>query len=213
MNNDLEIVETEDESNLLDTILDQRVERSRLKFIIKVVIAIILIILAILLPQLIHVFAGNNSGVKWMPIFLPILLAGCLYGIWWGLGIGIATPIISFAISSIWKKPMPPAKSLGLMTPEAAVFGLVSGLFSKKIEKNKWIAFPAVLLAQYSGITVYMILSAIFQSLTKVSPSQAWESIELGMVGDFFQALIVPFITVGVRMLIKSEKINYSSVP
>ena len=170
---------TDDENNLLDTILDQRVERSKMKLIIKIVIAIILIILAILLPQLFHVFAGNESGVKWMPIFLPILLSGCLYGIWWGLGIGIATPIISFAISSIWKKPMPPAKSLGLMTPEAATFGLVSGLFSTKIEKNKWIAFPAVCLSQISGIVVYMILSAIFQNVTKVPVSKAWSKLKL----------------------------------
>lgn len=204
---------TDDETNLLDTILDQRVERSKIKLIIKIVIAVILIILAILLPQLFHVFAGNESGTKWMPIFLPILLAGCLYGVWWGLGIGIATPIVSFAISSIWKKPMPPAKSLALMIPQAAVFGLVSGLFSRKIEKNKWIAFPAVLLGQTSGITLYMILSAIFQSVTKVSAKKAWEQVEICMVGDFFQALLVPFITIGIRMLIKSEKVNYSTVP
>ena len=204
---------TDEENTLLDTILDQRVERSKMKLIIKVVIAVILIIMAILLPQLIHVFAGNNSGVKWMPIFLPILLAGCLYGIWWGLGIGIATPIISFAISSIWKKPMPPAKSLALITPEAAVFGLVSGLFSRKIEKNKWIAFPAVLLAQLSGIIFYLILSAIFQGVTKVSAKSAWDQVELGMVGNFFQAVLVPFITIGIRMLIKSGTTKYSYIP
>lgn len=203
----------EGENNLLDTILNQRVEKFTVKIAIKVVIAVVLIIFAIVIPQICHLVVGKDSGVRWMPMFLPVLLAGCLFGIWWGLGIGILSPIVSFGITSIWKKPMPTAERLGFMVVELAIFGLVPGLFSKKIATNKWIAFPAVLLGQLSGIVVNMIVCSIFSGLTKIPPAKTWESIQLGMVGNFCQAILVPFITIGIRQLIKHETKEAIAIP
>ena len=208
-----ELKPREGENNLLDTILNQRVERFSIKLTIKIVTAVVLVILALILPQICHLIAGGNSGVKWMPLFFPVLLAGSLLGIWWGLGIGIASPIVSFGVTSIWKKPMPPAARLGYMTPELAVFGLVSGLFSRKIATIKWIVFPGVLLAQLSGVIIYIILCAIFQSFAKIPIGIIWEQVQQGMIGNFCQAILVPFITIGIRQLIKHETKENIAIP
>ena len=85
--------------------------------------------------------------------------------------------------------------------------------FSKKIATNKWIAFPAVLLGQLSGIVVNMIVCSIFSGLTKIPPAKTWESIHLGMVGNFCQAILVPFITIGIRQLIKHETKEAIAIP
>lgn len=195
----------EGENNLLDTILYQRTEKFSVRMAIKAGLAVACVVLAILIPQLVHLIAGQNSGVKWMPMFFPILLAGCLFGYWWGLGIGAVSPIVSFLITSIWKKPMPSKYRLGFMVPEAAAFGLVSGLFSTRIAFNKWFAFPAVLFAQLIGIILYIIICAIFQSVAHVPIGTIWNQVQAGMIGVFIQAIIVPVIVILITYLIKHE--------
>lgn len=60
---------------------------------------------------------------------------------------------------------MPAAARLPFMMAELAVFASVSGLFSKKILQNAWMAFPAVLLAQVGGRASFLLLVAVFQNI------------------------------------------------
>lgn len=61
------------------------------------------------------------------------------------------SPVVSFLITSAFGNPMPALARLPFMVAELAVFAAVSGMFSEKIVKNAWLAFPAVLLAQVAG--------------------------------------------------------------
>ena len=82
----------------------------------------------------------------------------------------------------------------------------VSGLFSQKIAANVWTAFPAVLLAQIAGRAVFMLLAVVFQSVTSFTPATVWSQIQTGLVGIVLQAAVVPFIVMGLKLALDSDK-------
>ncbi|MCM1306095.1 MAG: ECF transporter S component [Bacteroides sp.] len=178
----------------------------KVKITVKSVISVLLVALAVGLPQIIHVALGQAGGVQWLPMYLPVLLGGCLLGWAWGLGIGVASPIVSFLITLAAGNPMPTAARLPFMIVELAVFAAISGLFSKKISANGWMAFPAVLLAQVAGRSVFILLVLIFQSVTPFTPALIWSQIETGLLGMVLQAVLVPFIVMGLRLLLNRDK-------
>jgi len=101
---------------------------------------------------------------------------------------------------------MPAAARLPFMTAELAVFAAVSGLFSAKISENGWMAFPAVLLAAVSGRAVFLLLTAIFQSVAPFTVSVVWSQIQSGFIGLILQAVLVPLMVMGIRALMRREK-------
>ncbi|MBO6264067.1 MAG: hypothetical protein J6N93_07375 [Clostridia bacterium] len=173
---------------------------------VKTAISVGIIALAVLLPQVIHFISGAPGGVEWLPMYLPVLLGGCVLGYKWGLGIGILSPLVSFLITSLTGNAMPAAARLPFMIVELAVFASVSGLFSKSIAKNGWMAFPAVLLAQVSGRMVFLALVAIFQNITPFTFDMIWAQVKTGLLGMVVQAVFVPFIVMLFTLLIKKDR-------
>ena len=100
---------------------------------------------------------------------------------------------------------MPMAARLPFMIAELAVFALVSGLFTKKIADNGLWAFPAVILAQVTGGTVFLGLIAATQSMTDFTVPMIWSQIQTGVVGLLAQAIIVPVIIIGLRKLMVKD--------
>ena len=190
---------------MLENILVQRNCSVRIKLTVKSLVSAGLVALAVILPQLVHLALGAPGGVEWLPMYLPVLLGGCLLGTYWGLGIGIASPVVSFLITLAFGNPMPMAARLPFMMAELAVFAAVSGLFTKKISVNSWLAFPAVLLAQVAGRAVFMLLAVIFQSVTPFTPALIWGQIKSGLLGLVLQAVLVPFIVMGLNKLLKRD--------
>ena len=176
------------------------------KITVKSLISVGVVALAVLLPQLVHLIAGASGGVQWLPMYLPVLLGGCLLGWKWGLGVGVLSPLVSFAITSLTGNAMPAASRLPYMMAELAVFAAVSGLFSKKIAENGWMAFPAVLLAQVSGRAVFLALAAVFQGVSALSAAAVWAQIQTGLLGMVLQAVLVPIIAMGLRALLLRDK-------
>ena len=146
---------------MIENILARKGISLKIRLTVKSLVSAGVIILAVMLPQLVHLAAGPSGGMTWLPMYLPVLLGGCLLGTWWGLGVGILSPLVSFAVTSAMGSAMPAAARLPFMTAELAVFAAVSGLFSAKISENGWMAFPAVLLAAVSGRAVFLLLTAI----------------------------------------------------
>ncbi len=193
---------------MIESVLTRKNASLKFKITLKSLIAVTIIALAVVLPQFVHLVAGQNSGAQWLPMYLPILLGGCLLGTQWGLSIGIAAPVASFIITSAISSPMPALARLPFMIVELAVFASVSGAFSKKIAENSLYAFPAVILAQLSGRTVFMLSVLIFQTLTPFTPAVVWEQICMGFSGLVVQAVIVPLIVIGLCALLKGEEKN-----
>lgn len=191
---------------MIESVLSKRNCTFKGKITIKSLISVGLVALAVLLPQLVHLALGTAGGVEWLPMYLPVLLGGCLLGTWWGLGIGVASPLVSFLITSAWNSPMPAAARLPFMMAELAVFAAVSGLFTKKIAENGWMAFPAVLLAQVTGRAAFLLLVVIFQSVSSLTPALIWSQIQTGLLGMVLQAVLVPLIVMGLRLVLQREK-------
>ena len=193
---------------MIENVLARKNVSLKVKITVKSLVSVGIVALAVILPQLLHLALGQAGGIEWLPMYLPVLLGGCLLGWAWGLGVGIASPIVSFLITLAFGNPMPALQRLPFMMAELAVFAAVSGLFSKKIYSNGWMAFPAVLLAQVSGRAVFMLLVVIFQSVISFTPALIWSQIQTGLLGMVLQAVIVPFIVMGLKLLLDSDKKN-----
>ena len=191
---------------MIESVLTRKNVSVKLKITVKMLVSTGIIALAIGLPQLVHAVAGAQGGAQWLPMYLPVLLGGCLLGWQWGLGIGIVSPLLSFGITSLAGNAMPVAVKLPYMVAELAVFGAVSGVFSKRIAENSWIAFPAVLSAAVGGRTLVMTVAAVFQSVSPLSAAAVWSQIQTGLVGLVLQATLVPIIVMILSFAINKEK-------
>lgn len=191
---------------MIESVLARHNVKPGVKIAVKTFISAGVIALAVILPQIVHLFAGAQGGVQWLPMYLPVLLGGCLLGWRWGLGVGLLSPLVSFAFTSLAGNAMPAAARLPYMMAELAAFAAVSGLFSKKIAQNGWMAFPAVLLAQVSGRFFFLTLAAAFQGVSSLSAAVVWSQIQTGLLGLVLQAVVVPFIVMGLRALMNRDR-------
>lgn len=186
---------------MLDSILSRKGVSVKAEITVKMLASAGVVALAVLLPQLVHLALGASGGVQWLPMYLPVLIGGCVLGWKWGLGVGVLSPIVSFLITLAFGNPMPAAVRLPYMVVELAVFAGVTGAFSKAISKNSWMAFPAVLLAAVAGRTVFLTVAAIFQTVSPLSAAVVWSQIQTGLLGLVLQAVIVPFIVMGLALI------------
>lgn len=191
---------------MIESVLTRNHASLRVKITVKALVSAGIVVLAVLLPQLVHLAAGASGGVAWLPMYLPVLLGGCLLGWQWGLGVGILSPVISFAVTALAGNPMPAASRLPYMMAELAVFAVVSGLFSAKIMQNGWMAFPAVLLGAVAGRAFFLLLAVLFQSVAPFTVETVLSQIETGLSGLILQAAMVPLLVMGLRALIQREK-------
>lgn len=191
---------------MIESVLTRKNVSVKLKITVKMSVSAVIIALAVGLPQLVHAVAGAQGGAQWLPMYLPVLLGGCLLGWQWGLGIGIVSPLLSFGITSLAGNAMPVAVKLPYMVAELAVFGAVSGVFSKRIAENSWMAFLAVLSAAVGGRTLFMTVAAVFQSVSPLSAAAVWSQIQTGLVGLVLQATLVPIIVMILSFAINKEK-------
>ena len=201
---------------MLEQVMTTRSCSLKVKLTVKGLVSFGLIVLAVLLPQLVHLTLSQAGGVRWLPMYLPVLLAGCLLGVRWGIGVGVLSPVVSFALTSLWGDPMPSAARLPFMmaelcvfaavSAELCVFAAVSGIFSKQIAKNGWMAFPAVLLGAVAGRAFFLLLAVLFQSVAPFTVGTVLSQIETGLSGLVLQAAMVPLLVMGLRALIQRER-------
>ena len=193
---------------MLENILTRKGLSSKIKITLKTIISAGIIALAVILPQLVHITLGASGGMQWLPMYLPILIGGCILGIKWGVCISIAAPLFSFLLTSLAGNPMPSVTRLPFMIAELAVFALVSGAFSKKIDENSFVAFPAVLFAAVSGRIFFLLLSVIFQSVSSLDVATVWTQIQTGFAGLLLQIVLIPLIIIGLKHFMNKDKNN-----
>jgi hypothetical protein len=194
---------------MLQNVLVQRQSTVQKRVTLSAVLSVGLIALAVILPQIVHLALGQPGGVQLLPMYLPVLLGGCLLGWKWALTVGILSPVVSFAITSLIGEAMPAIPRLPFMMAELAVFALISGLFSKKIYENGLWAFTAVILAQLVGRVVFLGMVAIFQSVAPFTVEMIWGQICAGWIGLLIQAVLVPIIIITIRALLVKDNDRY----
>ena len=178
------------------------------KITYKTLVSAGLIALAVILPQLVHAALCQPGGVQWLPMYLPVLIGGCLLGTKWGLAVGLLSPIVSIAITSLAGNAMPAAARLPFMMLELTVFAAVSGLFTNKIAQNGLWAFPAVISAQLAGRLVFLGAVFVCQSFAPFTVEMIWGQIVTGLIGLVVQAVLAPVIMIVIRALLIKDRNN-----
>lgn len=186
---------------MIENALRSRQVSFKLGITVKALISAGIVALAVLLPQLAHLALGEQAGMRFLPMYLPVLLGGCLLGWQWGLGIGLLSPLVSYLITAAAGSPMPALARLPFMMAELAVFAVVCGVFSDKIARNGLMAFPAVLLAQLGGRSVFLLSAAAFSGVSPLNAAMVWSQIQTGFAGLLIQAVLAPVIIIGLKAL------------
>ena len=184
---------------MIENALRSRQVSFKLGITAKALISAGTVALAVLLPQLAHLALGEQAGMRFLPMYLPVLLGGCLLGWQWGLGIGLLSPLVSYLITAAAGSPMPALARLPFMMAELAVFAVICGVFSDKIAKNGLMAFPAVLLAQLGGRSVFLLSAAAFSGVSPLNAAMVWGQIQTGFAGLLIQAVLAPVIIIGLK--------------
>lgn len=193
---------------MFENALTQRSVGASKKITLKALLSACLIALAVILPQIIHIALGQPGGVQLLPMYLPVLVGGCLLGSRWALAVGVLSPVVSFAVTSLFSQPMPALPRLPFMIAELAVFAVVSGLFTNKIAKSGLWAFPAVISAQIAGRLAFLGLVAAFQGVAPFTVPVIWGQIQAGLIGLAIQAVLVPLLVIAIRALLIKDKAN-----
>lgn len=186
---------------MIENALRSRQVSFKLGITVKALISAGTVALAVLLPQLAHLALGEQAGMRFLPMYLPVLLGGCLLGWQWGLGIGLLSPLVSYLITAAAGSPMPALARLPFMMAELAVFAVICGVFSDKIARNGLMAFPAVLLAQLGGRSVFLLSAAVFSGVSPINAAMVWSQIQTGFAGLLIQAVLAPVIIIGLKAL------------
>lgn len=184
---------------MIENALRSRQVSFKLGITVKALISAGIVALAVLLPQLAHLALGEQAGMRFLPMYLPVLLGGCLLGWQWGLGIGLLSPLVSYLITAAAGAPMPALARMPFMMAELAVFAVICGVFSDKIAKNGLMAFPAVLLAQLGGRSVFLLSAAAFSGVSPLNAAMVWSQIQTGFAGLLIQAVLAPVIIIGLK--------------
>lgn len=186
---------------MIENALRSRQVSFKLGITVKALISAGTVALAVLLPQLAHLALGEQAGMRFLPMYLPVLLGGCLLGWQWGLGIGLLSPLVSYLITAAAGSPMPALARIPFMMAELAVFAVICGVFSDKIARNGLMAFPAVLLAQLGGRSVFLLSAAAFSGVSPLNAAMVWSQIQTGFAGLLIQAVLAPVIIIGLKAL------------
>lgn len=192
---------------MIESILVKREAKAKTKLTFKSLLSVGLVALATILPMLVHLAVGAQGGMVWLPMYLPVVIGGVLLGTLWGVGIAIASPLVSFIITSIVSSPMPALSRLPFMIVELVVFALVCGLFSKLIAKKVWVTPIAVVSSIVAGRLVFLALVAIFESVGSLSVSMVLSQIVAGWPGVIMLVALTTILTLILNKTLNREAI------
>ena len=195
------------EKIMIESILVKREAKAKTKLTVKSLLSVGLVALATILPMLVHLAVGAQGGMVWLPMYLPVVIGGVLLGTLWGVGIAIASPLVSFIITSIVSSPMPALSRLPFMIVELVVFALVCGLFSKLIAKKVWVTPIAVVSSIVAGRLVFLALVAIFESVSSLSVSMVLSQIVAGWPGVIMLVALTTILTLILNKTLNREEI------
>ena len=163
------------------------------KLTINLVLSVVFIALSVVLPLICHLAFGSRVSTYLLPMYFPIILGGLFLGFKYGIFLGIIAPLISFLLTSLTNNPMPALSRLPYMMVELALFGLISGLFSKKSYQKPFFAFVGTLISSVIARSVFLLLAYLFNYQFNIILEQVLSSITIILVYSIF-SFIIAFI-------------------
>lgn len=111
--------------------------------------------LGLILPSFFHLF---GAGPTFLPMHLPVLLCGLIFGWQYGALCGAVVPILSSVFTG-----MPPLfPTATAMVFELCAYGLLAGLFYRRL---RWNIYPALICAMLGGRAVSGLANAVFMNM------------------------------------------------
>jgi len=152
----------------------------------------LLLATGVIFPFIFHQF--GIAGRIFLPMHIPVFLAGLILGPWAGLLVGALSPGLSAVMTG-----MPPAALAIPMTPELAVYGLISGLLFRGTRTSLYISLlGAMILGRLVWIPMAIFIAPLLgfegRTLTVVLAALA-----VGWPGIVLQLLFVPPIVIRLR--------------
>lgn len=134
-------------------------------------------------------------GMALLPMHLPIFLCGFVCGPYWGLAVGATTPLLR---SVMFGTPifMPNGVAMAF---ELAVYAFVAGLLYKKLSKNIFMYYIALITSMVCGRLVWgavtFILIFLGQASGSIGLSLIWtQTVLSGVPGIVFQLITIPAV-------------------
>ena len=155
------------------------------------------IALGVVLPIAFH--QVQLAGRIFLPMHIPVLLAGILLGPISGMVVGLICPTLSFLLTG-----MPLAYAVPLMTLELPLYGLVSGIATRKL---KIPLIPSLILAMIVGrlgFAIGLFILGRFIELPYGIKYFIVYAIPTGLPGIILQIVLIPVLVVGIRLASRS---------
>jgi niacin transporter len=152
----------------------------------------LLLATGVVFPFVFHQF--GIAGRIFLPMHVPVFLAGMVLGPGAGLLVGALSPGLSAVMTGV-----PPAALAIPMTPELAVYGLVSGLLFRGTRTSLYISLlGAMILGRIVWIPMAMFIAPLLgfrgRTLAVALAAQA-----VGWPGIVIQLMFVPPIVMKLR--------------
>ena len=148
------------------------------------------------------------------PMHIPVLLCGFLCGWQYGLVVGFIAPLLRFFLFQ-----MPPVFTIGVaMAFELAVYGMMTGILYKKLEKTVINIYIALVSAMLAGRIAWGIMQLILSGITRTPFT--WQAFITGgfavaIPGIICHILLIPPIVMALKKagIIEDERAseNYSA--
>lgn len=170
------------------------------KPLLNLTLAAMFLAIGIMLPQV--TMRIQSIGSMLLPMHLPVLICGFICGYKYGMAVGALTPIIcSFVFS------MPPLYPTAIaMMIELAVYGLLTGLLSKKLN-----VYVALIISMLGGRVInglaMLILLGIKGNPYTFSAFIGGAFID-ALPGIIIQLVLVPIVVMLLRKIETVKELN-----
>lgn len=167
-------------------------------------IAAVSLALCLTLPFLTGQIPQLGSALT--PMHFPVLAAGFLCGPWWAMAVGLLAPPLRFVLFG-----MPPYPAFAAMAAELAIYGLVSGLLSRRLGSRLRDIYIALLGAMASGRIVWgLVMKALLLAGGK---GFGWSAFAAGAVvnalpGIALQLILLPPLVKALRGLGERDRLS-----
>jgi uncharacterized membrane protein len=152
----------------------------------------LLLAAGVLFPVVFHQF--GLAGRIFLPMHIPVFLAGMVLGPWAGLLVGALSPGLSSLLTG-----MPVAAYAIPMTPELAIYGLISGLLCRGTRRSMWVALIGAMI---SGRVVWCLMAVIIAPLLGFA-GRTWSVVALALVvgwpGLVLQLIFLPPVVMRIQ--------------
>ncbi len=136
------------------------------------------------------------------PMHIPVLLAGFICGPWWSLAVGFVAPLLRGLLFG-----MPALFPDGIaMAFELATYGLLSGLFYKKLPKRTGNIYISLIAAMLGGRMIWGIVRTILSGVSETAFS--WALFLSGAFTSAIPGIILHIVLIPILVLaLKKAKV------